>query len=187
MQKDNISTFVAMCSVFLVRQVTFKITTYPPTKPINTKLVWDSGSFIERIHVVFYRLRHMGHMICPYDMGHIKWAFLYGGVFCVKSHYNSKVGNMVDTYKMCLNFAETGELEYISKGQIFFKINFRRERIFVWRRYYSTNVHKVGTALSSMDWRIGPIVSSHTSERKLVKILPMHITSINIDTDINVN
>ena len=119
MQKDNINTFVAMCSVFLVRQVTFKITTYPPTKPINTKLVWDSGSFIERIHVVFYRLLHMGHMICPYDMGHIKWAFLYGGVFCVKSHYNSKVGNMVDTYKMCLNFAETGELEYISKGQIF--------------------------------------------------------------------
>ena len=122
-----------------------------------------------------------------YHMEHITGPLVYGGVFWVKSHYNSKVGNMVDTYKMCLNFAETGELEYISKGQIFFKVNFRRERIFVWRRYYSTNVHKIRTALSSMDWRIGPIVSLHTSERKLVKILPMHITSINIDTDINVN
>ena len=59
MQKDNINISVAMCSVFLVRLVTFKITTYPPIKPINIKLVLDSGSFAERIHILLYRLYHM--------------------------------------------------------------------------------------------------------------------------------
>ena len=66
------------------------------------------------------------------------------------------------------------------------KVDLRRKRIFVWRRYYSTNVHQIGTALSSMDWRIRwRIFMEHYVRTKGHQDF-CWIISINIKTVINV-